>query len=87
MVKQIFSKMKKVLPILLTFFFLATLTVASASAGSSDPRFDEHGHFWSIDGHHMRYDGQFWWDDIHHIKWDGHHWWKGHKWFDGHIWH
>jgi hypothetical protein len=83
--KQSFSKIKKILPILLTFFFLATLTVASASAEPNNPKFD--GHVWSINENHMRYDGQFWWDDIHHMKWDGHHWWKGHKWWDGRIWH
>jgi hypothetical protein len=86
MIKLHFGKIKKVLPILLTFFFLATLTVASASASPGDPRWDDHGHHWSINEHDMRYDGHYWWDDIHHMRWDGHHWWKVNQWWDGHNW-
>lgn len=69
------------MPILLTFFFLATLTVASASATPNYPTYAPHdpawdGHTWVFGEHQMRYDGHFWWDDIHHMRWDGHHWWK-----------
>lgn len=86
MLKQRFSKIKKTLPILLTLFFLATLTVSSASASPSDPKWDAHSHYWLIDGHQMRYDGHYWWDDTHHMKWDGYHWWNNNQWCDGHNW-
>jgi hypothetical protein len=86
--KKSFTRIKKALPILLTFFFLATLTVTSTSAAPSNPTSDPawNGHYWSADGHQMRYDGHYWWDDRYHWRWDGHHWWNSNRWWDGHNW-
>jgi hypothetical protein len=86
--KQAFSRIKKVLPILLAFFFLATSTIVSASETPKDPKWD--GQYWSEDGHHMMYDGHYWWDYGHHWRWDGYHWcyywWDNHNyWWDDHY--
>jgi hypothetical protein len=101
MLKQPFYRIKKMPAILLAVFFVATLTVSSAGALSSDSpedhpkgdpndqganQFRWNGHYWWDNENHWRWDGYYLWDDGHHWKWDGHRWWKGKQWWDGNNW-
>jgi hypothetical protein len=69
MLKQNFSKTKKVLAVLLSVFFLATLTVASASANSCDSGCYGHdyGHCYDY-GYGGFYDSNY----FGYNTWDGH---------------
>jgi hypothetical protein len=101
MLKQPFYRIKRLPTILLAVFFVATLTVSSAGALSSDrlednpkggpndqgtDHFKWDGHYWWDNENHWRWDGCYWWDEGHHWKWDGHRWWKGKQWWDGNNW-
>jgi hypothetical protein len=101
MLKQPPNEIKRVPTILLAVFVVATLTVSSAYALSSDslddhPKEDKNdqsanqfrwdGHYWWDNENHWRWDGYYWWDNENHWKWDGHRWWKGKQWWDGRSW-
>ena len=100
MLRQPFNRI--MLPaILLTVLFIASLSVSSVSALSSDnpedhpngdpnsqggDQFKWDGHYWWDNENHWRWDGCYQWEDGQHWKWDGHCWWKGKKWWDGSKW-
>lgn len=100
MLKQPYYSIKRMTTFLLAAFFVATLTVSSTNAFSSDnsednpgdfnnqgaDQFKWGGHYWWDNEDHWRWDGYYWWENGQCWKWDGQRWWNGKQWWDGSKW-